>query len=261
MSSPYSLEPELLAGTPRKVVAVSWTSSLGIGCLRLFILPFILVGFGLLLAVVGTVSLATFHAETRGVVTHKETEDDEDGPSYRIAYRYDVGGREYHARDTIPADAYVAITEGADVPVAYLPGFAGLYSIALPGGRTILQTLPFLVPFCAFWNGIVSVFVWLAYVAPVRQKWLYRWGAVTQGMIVRKQTSTSDDSTTYRLYYEFPDPEFLGRTRHGNELMTEEQYLQAQEGDSLTILYNPRRPKQNTAYSYGGYRVVESDWS
>jgi len=251
----YTVEPELMTSTPRRIERKRKVDVIGIGCLRLFLLPFILVGIGTFLSCVGVAAFSVVHHETTGRIEGKEVRSDsDDGDHYYVTYTYLVDGRNFETRDRVARVQYDYADRGAAAPVRYAPGMPGFYSmIMLPGG-SVGRHIGFLLFFTLFWNGIVSVFVYVAWVAPSIERRLYLHGEIAIGEIVNKRSVKGEDSTTYYVDYEFRD--WRGEVLKGKTSLPFEEYATAKEADRLTILYDPNHPNRNVAYRFGGWRAV-----
>jgi hypothetical protein len=116
--------------------------------------------------------------------------------------------------------------------------------------------------FGAFWNALLSVFVYLAFVRPERQKRLIRDGQATLGRIVSKRVSKGEDSTRHILTYAFnPSATSMTRRSAGDEANAEQdvdpaEWADALEGDEVWVLHWQGRAKPSALYGYGPF-VVE----
>ena len=153
---------------------------------------------------------------------------------------------------------YESILPGQTVAVKYVPVLPRLGSIALLPERSPWMDYLFLLGFALFWNGVIFVFVYMAYIMPRIRHALYTNGHIAVGRITHKKV-TDNEGSVYLIYYEFsPDlPMFAGNFA-GHIDVPEEKYHSLLVGDELTIQSDPLRPRRNVSYSYGGYDVLTS---
>jgi hypothetical protein len=255
MQLEHHIEPELSGPTPRRIRPTSFISAKGIYLLRAFLIPFILVGLGAVLALLGALGLTLFGRTTTGQIVHR-TEIPGKRSVYRIEYGFVVQGRVYYAIDNINSTVYAEAQVGSAVPVKYLPLLPRYQSIALLRGVNETAGIGMPLFFGLIWNGVTCVFLWIAYALPAIQRALYRSGRVTVGRIIDKHRTSSDGSRSYALKYEFvPEIGASSRPFRGSTSVSAAQYKAVEIGDCLTILYDPGKPHRSVAYRYGYYAV------
>jgi len=108
--------------------------------------------------------------------------------------------------------------------------------------------------FALFWNGILSVFLTLAWIAPIRRGNLIRHGHATTGTIVSTRTRQGK-GMSYYAKFRYRNPE------DGNEIEREMQlsgmmdYEAAKPGKPVTVLYSERNPRRAIIYEFSGYKA------
>jgi hypothetical protein len=241
----------------------------GVGCgvwfARLFILPHMCVGVGLIGMFALAALVAAFGTDFMARVTRAYTSrGSKGGTTYNLAYQYDAGGRQFTNSATVGAGTYAAVSRPGDleghaemVRVRHI-GLGSLHYHLLTQERSAWTAAGQFLLFALFWNGIVSVFVVLLWVMPIRQRSLARHGFATLGTIDGSRVRRGK-STSYYATFRFTDP------ANGQEISREMQlpgrthYEEAQAGRAVTVLYDPRKPKRAIVYELSGYRVAEAD--
>src|SRR6267142_479197 len=253
----FQMPRELQRPLPRPIRRRSGALASGCGLIfgRLFILPHMIVGVGMVFMVPLTIVKVFFGSVSDGRIVSKWTTSDE-GTYYHIKYEYDAHGVHHGGERTCSGSEYDAIGDprraqppppiqirsifvlGRDFHEALLPGESGLRSIG------------FFLIFALFWNAVLSLFVYFLWIAPWRTRQLYRWGAPVPGRILSKRISSGED-TTYYLDYEFIQPKF-GVLRK-QQSVSSDRFNQANEGQLVTVLCHPRKKSPAVIYEYGDF--------
>jgi hypothetical protein len=228
---------------------------------RLFIMPHMCVGVAMAGRLILTVLAAVYGKNLVAKVTDTHTSrGSKGGTTYHVAYTYSVEGREYSDTDTVRAGTYEAlrnpkILEGraATVRVRYL-GSGPLHFHVLTQDGSAWGAVGFLLFFVLFWNGLLSVFVYVLWVAPIRQRSLIRNGEVTAGTIVSSRVHRGK-GTTYYATFRFRDPERGEEITQEMQVPGEAQHSALKPGFEVTVLYDPSKPKRATVYEFCGYKV------
>ncbi len=248
-------EWELLQPAPRRVVYRKGAAAAGLGCVRLFLLPFIAIGICSVGWALHATVIALCGQTVPGRVLDRYYETDSEGDgSWRVRYTYCVDDTTYTATDQERGP--VRLEAMQSVPVRVSPLFPGRGSWIAPAGTSSWTRVGLQWFFALFWNGVTGAFVGVCFVAPVLQRRLVSRGAVAQGRVVAKTTVGGED-TTYRLEYAF-EPEQDGETITGRCNVTRAEWDSVRVGDVVTVLYSPGKPRRSTLYRFGLYRVVGS---
>jgi hypothetical protein len=253
----WVLPEELRSPAPRPVSRRAGTGT--VIFLRLFILPHTLIGFGALFLVVfeplfliltpdtlATVIALTPHTSRKG------------GTTYRVTYRYspvDAPGVSLTGDDQISWAEFVGLRSDSQIYVHTAGVGCHRYTCL---SRTFGGYVRYRYPmwfWALFWNGIVSIFLYTAWVVPTHNRNLVRFGDPVAGQITGKNIMRGK-STTYRLKYEFTPIGDHHARKGSTTVATKPQFDQATEGQNVTILYDPNRPGRNVAYEFGDYVVV-----
>ena len=253
----FEMPRELQRPSPRRIKRRSDAPA---GCVmvfgRLFILPHMIVGVGMLFMVPLTILKVYFGERHEGRIVKKWTTSGEDGTIYHIGYEYDADGMHRTGDRTCSRSQYNALNDpapnqtpqGIEVRSFHLLGRH--WHEALLPGESGLKRIGFYAFFALFWNGVVSVFVYLFWIGPWRQRQLYRWGTPVPGRIASKRTE-SGENTTYYLDYEFIQPQ-LGMQRK-KQSVTSDRFSQAGVGQLVTVLCYPNKTAPSEIYEFGDF--------
>jgi hypothetical protein len=270
----HHFEPELAQPPPRPVQRRGgWQSGCGLWFLRLFLLPHTLAGVWLLaMATASTVlwvGVLLLGTEVAGNVVRKTEHRSRKGGVYReVEYSFLVDGVEYTGKVSPDADGYAALQEGQPITVRALPWAPGGGDSIGGFGRRHWPRMPGCSPFwdvtwfwfiALFWNGILSVFLWQAYVRPWFQRRLLRHGLPATGVVLQARSGTNRGTRFLRVRYEYtPAPGDAGADRlyAGSVTATGPGFPAFEEGDELTVLYDPRRPRRSVPYRLADYEVT-----
>ena len=112
--------------------------------------------------------------------------------------------------------------------------------------------------FGALWNAVVSVFFYMAYVAPARKLRLQRHGEASLGRIVAKRTEEGEGSAVYILEYAFVPGRRDARRVVGDETKDKQtvekrEWDDVVEGDEVWVVHWPGRPKPSALYGVGPF--------
>jgi hypothetical protein len=241
---------------------------LGHGCTlwgaRLFILPHMLVGLGLLLAVPAACAWALFGTDhTARVQRVWETRGSKGKISYHAEYAYDLPTGARQSQDNVSFETFTRFQNtppAANLPVTIRVRSIGhapplFYDTPLEPGESPWAKIGFIFLFAAFWNGILSVFVYQFYVTPWRTRRLFRSGTAAPGTVISKRAGGSKNRT-FHVGYQFRTPD--GKTRKGESIAApKDAWDKISTGDPITVLYDPNDPdRRSVAYDYGDYYCV-----
>jgi hypothetical protein len=228
----------------------------GGGCwlifLRLFILPHICAGIFLLLSVPAHLFVSHFGTPVTAIVNWEETTPTRKGGlMYEIYYHYTLDGRRYDERASVGASIY-RLTRVGD---RYLGRASGLWGHALFVGPAEWEEAgPLAMLGIALgWNGLLSVFLYVFWVVPLRERWVARIGQPVLGIVTGRREHSGRGGRIYRLSYAFTTPEGLEYT--GKCDVTNWVYETILDGASIIVLYDPQRPRWNLAYDYCDFVV------
>lgn len=262
MSPDHPIEPELAGPTPRRVRYHTRGTGCGLWFVRLFILPHTIAG----VVLVGVALWSTgvylgvwlFGTEYPGAVVKKSERRGSKGKmSYTVEYEYMVAGRLHTAQVSVNADEYRQVAAGDQFAVRALESApeSGPWP-RLPGQTPILDVAGMWL-FALFWNGILSVFLWVVYLRPWRMRRLVRWGRPAPGIVRDTTMSVSKGTKTYHLTYEYAAADDGGEPAvfTGKMACTQALAAGARPGDLVTVLYDPRKPRRSLIYQYADHRV------
>ena len=253
----FEMPRELHRPGPRSIRRRSGVMS-GCGLIfgRLFILPHMIVGIGMLIMAPLTIVKVYFGESTQGVIVKKWITTGED-TNYHVKYQYDADGVHHGGERTCSKSAYDAIGDPqeseAPVEIRRINVFGVNMDEAILPGESRLGRISFYLLFGFVWNAILSVFVYVLWIHPWRTRQLYRWGKPVPGRICSKRISSGEDMSYY-LGFEFIQPKF-GMLR--TELsVTSDRFMQAREGQLVTVLCYLHKRWPAVVYEYGDYHCV-----
>lgn len=227
------------------------------GCLRIFILPHLLVGIVILALVLFQLSLVLFGETVNGTVTGSSSTSDDEGVSYVLDYTYRYEFTTYAGQSSVTQGMYENAAPGDIVRVRVHPLAPGWWSEIEDGGGPG-EELAFMGVFALFWNGILSVFIWMAYVIPIRQRRLVAYGTVADGRILSKKHQGGTKGTR-TVRYRF-HPTGTAVTASGTPIEAEmtvdaADYQSAQEGAHVTVIYSAAGPSRSIIYDYAPWEI------
>jgi hypothetical protein len=221
-----------------------------------------LAGLCLAGSLVVTLLVAAFGTDVAATVTKTRTsQSSKGGTVYYIYYRYSAGGREYTNSQTVGANAYTPVSHpedpGGRAATVRVRHFAlgPLHYQLLPQEESPWKLAGVQLFAVLFWNGILSVFVYWAWVVPIRQRLLVRHGHATAGTIVHTRVRRGK-STTYYATFRFTDPANGREVKAEMALPGKDQYDAAHAGRVVTVLYDPRNPRRALVYELCAYEAA-----
>jgi Protein of unknown function (DUF3592) len=236
----------------------------GLWFVRLFILPHTLVGIALAGAAGFGLFVWLFGADVPGRIAGLDVaRGSKGGNRYQVHYAYPVAGIEYAATTNVSAHVYAGLRVGDAYPVRVfrpLPTW-----MPQPRGPGSSASMIFALPFFAlFWNGVLSVFLWMAWVTPWRSWLLMRHGVATAGVVVGKNTRRGSKSSVsrvvqYRYQATREDPGSIATTPETFERemnVTPIDYAAARVDQPVTVIYHPKNPKRSLVYEFAEYEAL-----
>jgi hypothetical protein len=205
-----------------------------------------------------TIVKVFFGDTTEGRIVRKWTTSGED-TNYHVKYEYDADGVHRWGERSCSRAEYDAIGDPQriqpppSIEIRSINVLGRHFEEAIMPGETRLGRIGFYLLFGLFWNAIVSVFVYVLWIAPWRTKQLYRWGKPVPGRILSKRISSGED-TTYYLDFEFIQPQF-GRLQT-KQSVSSQRYSAASEGQLVTVLCHPQKKWPVVIYEYGDFECV-----
>jgi len=98
----------------------------------------------------------------------------------------------------------------------------------------------FFLLFGAAFGGIPAIIAVLMSISAARHSALLREGAPARAVVVAKEISSSDDSTSYYIYYEFAAAD--GKTYGGHYSTDNRDYYSKEKGDRFDVRYSREDP-------------------
>jgi hypothetical protein len=241
--------PAAIPPPPREVRRKMGTGC-EVGCVRLFILPHTVAGIVLVLLVAMRSYVILVGTPTQATVDRAEYRSSRKGRGhYYVWFHYQLNGRRIDSSDPWPSSA----------PTPHAGDqFAGR-AAAFPGNTMFLRAsqqslaadvLPIAI-FAVFWNAFIAVFVYAAWVRPIQTRWLVMYGEAAPGVVTSWVRSRGRNQSMSTVGYSFTTPD--GVERSGKYWTRRRDALAA--GERITVLYNPKRPRQNLPYEVSDFIV------
>ncbi len=223
--------------------------------MRLFILPHMLVGIGLILALVIKLSLGLFGTRVEGTVMEKTVhEDSESGPTHHVKFAFTSGGQTCEGKAQVGADVFRSLAREDGIPVVHLPLLPQYLSTYQPPQSRFPGGTGKILGFALFWNALVGVFVGVLYIAPWRNKRLLRSGTGAAGRVTNKRMNTdSDGDRTHEVDYTY---EAGGQTLQGRAKVTAAEFERTQTGAPVSVVYEPGNPRRSQVIEFSEWEVV-----
>jgi len=237
----------------------------GPGCaiwfVRLFILPHTFIGIFLIGQFLLTVLTAMFGTDIAATVTKAHTSETRKGGTiYYIDYKYAAAGREYTNSESVGAMTFGRVSNPAEleaerprVRVRHFE-FGPLRHHLLIEAHSPWASAGEALVFALFWNGILSVFLTLAWIAPIRRRHLVRNGVATEGTIVSTRTRQGK-GISYYAKFRFRNRENGVEIEREMQVQGKADYDAAHPGRAVTVLYWPRNPRRAVVYEFCGYQA------
>jgi len=181
---------------------------------------------------------------------------------YIVAYWYRFGAHTYSGSTSVGSKTYAAVTHSQgsaeQPPILRVRHFelGPMHYHVLVQEHSAWISAAGLLLVALFWNGILSVFVNAAWVAPIRTRRLVRNGQAAPGMIMTTRLSRGR-STSYYATFRFEDPATGLEIQREMLLPGKAQYGAAHQGGAVTVLFDPLKPRRALVYELCAYRVLD----
>jgi len=184
---------------------------------------------------------------------------------FEITYTYPLHGQTRTATSDVEEETFTHLGATRE-PKLEIPKYGSLtvrglgwppayYDSVIEPGVSLWPQWFGILFFALFWNGILSVFLYGAYVVPWRMRRLYRTGQVGFGAITHKGTTTGKNRSNYVEYDFFTA---TGQPGHGKtQVYNQKAFDAAQVRQNVIVLHPAGKVKPSVLYEFGGYRCVE----
>jgi hypothetical protein len=239
---------------PRAVRRKTGTAA-GIGCLRVFMLPHLLVGLFLLFAVPARLYVYHFGAPVTAIVDRVESRTSrKHGDYYLVQYHYLLDGRRFDDSKSPSARTGRPPPRVGDTFAGRAAALLG-HALFLPASLNIVGDITPLAIAAVIWNGFIGVWLYIAWILPLCQRWLATTGEAAIGTITHWQANRRNRTTqSYTVSYSFTTPD--GRSHDARCRVSGRD--RPAEGATITVLYAPRRPRWNLPYECSDFVVMEA---
>jgi hypothetical protein len=230
---------------------------------KIVIIFFIAIGVRLLGLVPITVAWASFGTDQEGRVLSTYTSRSHGRTFFHADYSYQFQGRRYADTTTTSFTWYDALDARRTssrpaafmtIPVRIVSVGSFHYAGVVEPGTSPWRAVAWAACMALWFNGIISIFVYLCWIAPWRIRQLYRYGTPAPARIVGHSKRSGKGGRTYHLEYEFePAP---GTTHRAEMQVTKLDHDTTVIGQSVTVLHYPGRSRPSTIYEFGGYECL-----
>jgi hypothetical protein len=250
-------EPDHVGPPPRKIRLRTGKKSMVIGGLKVLLI----IGWPPVIATIVAIHDTLIHfygVTTSGYVTKCYPVQRKTGAYYRSNYRYQFQGKAYFGH----MDFRDRIDLGTPVTVKLLPATPNL-------GEYLVETelgpcepssgFPYMWGPTIALYAIYGLFWWGFVIAPLREclreRFLIMHGYESIAVITSR---TPVPGYQYRctIEYRFNTVGGSGGSAPTPTVCSQEVVMDVNEGDSLTIVYDPRDPSRNLVYKFSEYEVV-----
>lgn len=246
-----------------------------LGGVHLLLFPHCLIGACTFLGAVWMtgclVLIGLLGTTVEGKITGKTVSKSKSTTVHRVYCGYSVGGQWYVTSTTVTVETYDSVEAESPVLVRVFTQAPDMSpQVALPGSSR-WSDLGGIWAFTLFWNGVMSFFVWDAYLRPLLYRRLVRHGIATTGRIVDKKCQQGKNPS-WMVSYHYQTPvvqttddagallvqplEVAAVRRQGVMHVSPKAYEAIGVGDTVTVLYDPYRPNWSVVYEAADYEVV-----
>lgn len=182
------------------------------------------------------------------VVEHKTDHGGED-ISYKLKVRYSVGNHTYTRRLSVSSKNYRAISDGERVKLLYLPSLPKQVKFKdFNKNASIAYWV-----FSLFWNSFVIIIIFGMGREPKRRYGLVKNGVAVEGTIVDKMIMSRESTDEYELHYRY---NVGGSPIWDKVTVSEANFEETSIGQSITVLYDGKDPKENLVYELSYFEVA-----
>ena len=246
-----------LGPPPRQLRTRSKTGRIPLGCVRLFILPHVIIGIGVALVMLSKLLLVLIGTATPGTVESRTFSKGRKGRyTYHVHYSFRTDNSIHRGKTQIDSDVYDVLGERASVQVLYLGLAPDYISDILEPGESLPPNTWKAIIFGGFWNAILSPFVYLLYIKPWRRKRLVKTGEAGTGKVVARRIDRGPKGSPQSVVeYEYLA---LGQSYRGKEMTDESCYHAFPNGRKLSVIYDPNKPSRSVALDLCEWEIVET---
>ncbi len=219
---------------------------------RLLIIPHAVAGVGIVVFALYLITTLLAGTNVLGTITKMErVPDSEGGPRHTVHFDYSLRNEKFHATGVTVKEKYNALKVGDNVNVRIMPLSPGLGPLLMDGCEHWSVAI-FTLVFGTVWSALISVMCYVAFVGPHHRTKVMKYGKVLLGTITDKLITGEDHNQhTLRFQYE-PVP---GQYQTNDLQVTAEQYAQAQIGERVTVLHDPKYANHSFIYRYSDYEL------
>jgi hypothetical protein len=173
-----------------------------------------------------------------------------------ITYSFATHGERHDVSETLAGAAPAALRPGEPTGVAVSEVGSLLQYSLLAGDRSVARQFAEAGLGALLLASVAGLLVAQGFVVPMIERRICRIGVGTPGRVVRKRTVIGPRETLRYVEYEYTASGGTGPPLRGRATASQTLWEAVREGDALTVLYDPAKPRRSVAYALCPYRVV-----
>jgi len=181
------------------------------------------------------------------------------GSNYSIGYRVTFDGATEDQVLPASEEEFSRFQEGQRVPARALRIWNWSTFVLLDPEVNLLQLTFLAVCLLLVAYGLIALALWATLFSRLQRRRLVRRGTACTGTLTGTRIGGAGRGNLYYLSFQFKTPEGVEMTSESDVAFG--VYSAARVGTSVTMLYDPARPKRSIAYEYCDYEVVPSTGS
>jgi len=242
---------------------------------RVLVLAAFLTALGFTLALIGELALRVLGEEVTASVTSIHEKPDGKVYSRSAHYTYTVPGQPQRSdQSRISYDAFRKLREpfleagAVSDDMTFPAGAPGKLAVrAFAFGPVVFsravehEYATMVLVISAIFAPVSAFFFYALYLAivirPRRYRRIFSNGIAVPGTIVAKYQDEASDSYYFAIKFSFTPVDGSGPLVVEAAIPGQKEYKEIQEGDEVTVLYDPDHPRRASTYEYGGFIVEE----
>jgi hypothetical protein len=231
----------------------------------LLIPVYLIIFFGVSSSLAFYLLSETYYTTLPAQVTGEEVTHGK-GTHYVLYYQFTVNGQEFNDSDQVSDFIFDRFNNLSQMTAAERTLTVRFFQIGPfhNSSLTINASRRKGSLFVTFAWGICCIMFFLQWERWRRVRILYKYGSATNGMLIRRWSYKEERHYRHKVVITHYYLKILYADAKGKKIQIDSEvwnprtWKLAQEGEVVTVLYNPRHPKRATVYEYAGYRVDDA---
>jgi hypothetical protein len=245
--------PPAVLPPPPRAVEITSRNGCGLAAIRLLFLPHMLAALFLLLLVPARLYVHWFGTPVAAVVDRIQSRTTRKGGHwFDVDLHYDFRGQRFveeHQTFSTEVGRQTHVGDALDGRAVTVLG----HTFMLRRAADVRSTTILFAVVGVFANGLMSIFYYIAWILPIRRRWLAMFGQEARGKVTARKAFYGR-TAAYAVSYTFHTAD--GRQIKAKSSATAAGYSAARIDGDVTVLYNPRRPKHSLAYECSEFIVT-----